>query len=147
MTIPPASDAAATGAVLEDAADRLRRRLVASVMFARVEVEVTQDPERLLVALVRYRPGTPERQVSSFLEAVWITELRLSAMDVFTFHLEDGQVELDAVTGDQASGYFVSLQLVALRGDPEDFEDADRATPPAESSDGSRGKRRFWKKS
>ena len=44
--LPPAS-----GAPLDDAAARLRRRLVSSVMFAQVEVEVTDDPDRLLVAL------------------------------------------------------------------------------------------------
>lgn len=147
--LPPAS-----GAPLADAAARLRRRLVASVMFAQVEVEVTDDPERLLVALVRYRPGTRPRQVSSFLEAVWITELRLSALDAFNFLVEDGQVELEAVTGDQGAGYFVSLLLVALEGDAQDFDgepkpvdDADAATPSPEPADASRARKRFWRKS
>ena len=134
--LPPAS-----GALLEGAASRLRRRLVASVMFAQVEVEVTDDPERLLVALVRFRPGTPERQVSSFLEAVWITELRLSGLDVFNFLLDDGHVELEAATGDQSDGYFLSLQLIALEGEAQDFEaPAQPAEPEAP------GKKRFWKK-
>ena len=82
-------------------------------MFAHVEVEITEDPERLLIAMVRYRPGTPERQVSSFLEAVWISELRLSGLDVFNFLAEDGHVEFESVTGDQVSGYFLSLHLIA----------------------------------
>lgn len=147
--LPPAS-----GAPLHDAAARLRRRLVSSVMFAQVEVEVTDDPERLLVALVRYRPGTRPRQVSSFLEAVWITELRLSALDAFNFLVDEGQVELEAVTGDQGAGYFVSLLLVALEGEPQDFEggrqvarELDPATPSPEQADASQGKRRFWRKS
>jgi hypothetical protein len=147
--LPPAS-----GAPLSDAAARLRRRLVASVMFAQVEVEVTDDPERLLVALVRYRPGTRPRQVSSFLEAVWVTELRLSALDAFNFLVEDGQVELEAVTGDQGAGYFVSLLLVALEGDAQDFDgeqtpvdDADGATPSPYPADASRARKRFWRKS
>ena len=145
--LPPAS-----GAPLDDAAARLRRRLVSSVMFAQVEVEVTDDPERLLVALVRFRPGTRLRQVSSFLEAVWITELRLSALDAFNFLLDDGQVELEAVTGDQGAGYFISLLLVALEGEAQDFEgerqpvhDDDPATP--DPVDASRGRKRFWRKS
>ena len=140
--LPPAS-----GALVDDAASRLRQRLVASVMFAQVEVEVTEDAERLLVAMVRFRPGTPERQVSSFLEAVWITELRLSGLDVFHFLAEDGHVELEAVTGDQESGYFLSLQLIAVEGDAQDFEvSADTATPPPVETDASRTKKRFWKK-
>ena len=140
--LPPAS-----GALIDDAASRLRRRLASSVMFAQVEVEVTDDPERLLVALVRFRPGTPERQVASFLEAVWITELRLSGLDVFNFLVEDGHVELEAVTGDQDSGYFVSLQLIALEGDAQDFQG--RPSSPEElpvETDGRDKKKRFWKK-
>ncbi|NYG06280.1 hypothetical protein BJ986_000767 [Phycicoccus badiiscoriae] len=115
--LPPAS-----GALVDAAAARLRRRLESSVMFARVEVEVTDDPNRLIVALVRYRPGTRERQVASFLEAVWISELRLPGLDVFNFLAEDGHVELESVTGDQASGYFLSLNLIAIEGTAEDFE-------------------------
>ena len=84
------------------AASKLHRRLASSAMFAQVEVEVTEDPERLLVALVHYRPGTPKRQVASYLEAVWITELRLDGLDLFHFLVEDGHVELEAATGDQA---------------------------------------------
>lgn len=142
--LPPAS-----GTPLDDAAARLRDRLVSSVMFARVEVEVTEDPERLLVALVRFRPGTRPRQVSSFLEAVWITELRLSALDAFNFLVADGQVELEAVTGDQGAGYFISLLLVALEGEAQDFEGDRQGVRDADgkSTDPARGRKRFWRKS
>jgi hypothetical protein len=140
--LPPAR-----GAVLVAAASKLRRRLVSSRMFAQVEVEVTEDPERLLVALVHYRPGTPERQVASYLEAVWITELRLDGLDLFHFLVEDGHVELESVTGDQGSGYFLSLQLIALEGSAKDFDGSARpeAQPPREP-DAPRTKRRFWTK-
>ncbi len=136
--LPPAS-----GAPLDAAAARLRRRLGSSVMFAQVEVEVTEDPERLVVALVRFRPGTPGRQVASFLEAVWITELRLSGLDVFNFLVEPGHVELEAATGDHDAGYFLSLQLIALEGDVKDFT-GDSVPPPTETEAPSR--KRFWKK-
>ena len=134
-------------------------------MFAQVEVELTEDPERLLVALVRFRPGTPERQVASFLEAVWITELRLSGLDVFHSLTEPGHVEFEAVTGDQDSGYFLSLQLIALEGDAQDFEgrpttaipppgetgsqhlrEAPDATSPSPDEAESPTRKRFWKK-
>ena len=134
-------------------------------MFAQVEVELTEDPERLLVALVRFRPGTPERQVASFLEAVWITELRLSGLDVFHSLTDPGHVEFEAVTGDQDSGYVLSLQLVALEGDAQDFEGRpgtatpppgeagsqplgaarDSGTPPPDETE-PRTKKRFWQK-
>lgn len=142
--LPPAS-----GGLTADAATTLRRRLESSVMFAQVEVEVTEDPERLLIAMVRFRPGTPERQVASFLEAVWITELRLDGLDVFNFLVEDGHVEFEAATGDQQSGYFLSLQLIAVRGEPRDFEGRPDATaqPPSDTEpDTSQTKKRFWQK-
>lgn len=144
VNLPPAS-----GALTADAASTLRRRLVSSVMFAQVEVEATEDPERLLIAMVRFRPGTPERQVASFLEAVWITELRLDGLDVFNFLVEDGHVEFEAVTGDQQSGYFLSLQLIAVRGEARDFEDRpDSATqPPGDpETDPGQTRKRFWRK-
>lgn len=122
-------------------------------MFAHVEVEATEDPDRLLVALVRYRPGTPERQVSSFLEAVWISELRLPGLDVFHFLAEDGQVELESVTGDPESGYFLSLNLIAVEGSAEDFEgraegfegSADFETQPPVETDAPPTKKRWFR--
>ncbi len=138
--LPPAS-----GALLDNAASKLRRRLASSAMFAQVEVEETDEAERLLVALVRFRPGTPERQVASFLEAVWITELRLSGLDVFHFLTEAGHVELEAVTGDDDSGYFLSLQLVAIEGDAQDFEGSSSSATPL-SGTGTTRKKGFWKK-
>jgi len=140
--LPPAA-----GALTAAAAAKLRRRLVSSVMFAEVEVEVTEDPERLLIAMVRFRPGTPERQVASFLEAVWITELRLDGLDVFTSLVEDGHVEFEAATGDQNSGYFLTLQLIAIEGVAADFEG--RPSSPSElpaDADASSTRKRFWKK-
>ena len=140
--LPPAS-----GALIDAAASRLRQRLVSSVMFAQVEVDVTEDPERLLIAMVRYRPGTPERQVSSFLEAVWISELRLDGLDVFNFLTEDGHVELESVTGDQASGYFLSLHLIATEGSAEDFENkAGSEAPPQVPTEAPPGKKRWLRR-
>ena len=113
-------------------------------MFTQVEVEVTEDPARLLVAMARYRPGTPKRQVSSFLEAVWISELRLPGLDVFNFLVEDGHVELESATGDKESGYFLSLQLIALEGSAEDFENLPVSKPEAENTTEARPAKKRW---
>ena len=141
VNLPPATEAQTA-----QAAASLRRRLASSVMFAQVEVEVTDDPERLLVSMVRFRPGTPERQVASFLEAVWITELRLDGLDVFNFLIEKGHVELEAATGDRASGYFLTLQLIALQGDAQDFEGRPSSPVELPVADEPPTKKRFWNK-
>jgi hypothetical protein len=143
--LPPASDA-----IAEAAADKLRQRLQSSARFAEVTVERTDDPERLLVASVRYRPGTPVAQVSSYLEAVWVAELRLPGLDAFNFHTSEGHVELESFTGDKSSGYFLTLHLLAEEGSAQDFE----ALPPAggdsgdrtRSADAGRTKRRWLRR-
>jgi hypothetical protein len=139
--LPPAS-----GAALSAAASKLRGRLASSAMFTQVEVEVTADPDRLLVGMARYRPGTSERQVSSVLEAVWVTELRLPGLDAFHFTTDDRYVELESVTGDHQSGYFLTLNLIAVEGTPEDFEGHEPAQS-APALGGPRTKRRFWRSS
>jgi hypothetical protein len=128
--LPPAPRA-----VLDSAASRLHQRLSSSPRFAQVTVETTDDAERLVVAGVRYRPGTPGAKVSSYLEAIWVSELRLPGLDAFNFLTKDGHVELEAFTGDKSSGYFLTLHLLAEEGQAEDFE-APRAadTEPAEGT-------------
>ncbi|QWZ06701.1 response regulator [Nocardioides panacis] len=111
INLPPASSAE-----LSVAASKLRSRLASSAMFGAVEVETTEDPDQLLVAMVRYRPGTPVAQVSSYLEAVWVSELRLPGLDadddpdlldLFTRQLSRaGYLVLSASDGEQA------LQLI-----------------------------------
>jgi hypothetical protein len=96
-------------------------------MFAEVTVETTEDAERLLVAEVRYRPGTSVAKVSSYLEAIWVSELRLPGLDAFNFLTKDGHVELESFTGDRASGYFLTLHLLAEEGHDQDFRDPDLA--------------------
>jgi hypothetical protein len=115
--LPPAS-----GDLLESAASELRRRLTSSAMFAAVSVETTEDPDRLIAARLRYQPGTSVAQVSSYLEAVWVAELRLDGLDAFHFVTGEGNVELESVTGDAASGYFITLHLTADEGTVHDFE-------------------------
>lgn len=116
INLPPAR-----GEILESAVTRLLNRLRASAMFAQIEVEATEDEDQLLVGMLKYRPGTPARQVASYLEAIWVTTLRLPGLDAFTFLVEDGHVELESVTGDRAAHYFITLHLIAQEGTEEDF--------------------------
>ncbi len=138
VNLPPASDA-----LLTAAASKLRKRLASSAMFAEVLVETTEDIERLLVAGVRYRPGAAVQQVCSHLEAIWVTELRLPGLDAFNFHTEDGHIELESVTGDKASGYFLTLHVLAEEGTPEMFEQRQGAGKNTSSSTEETKKRWF----
>lgn len=130
--LPPAPPA-----VLEHAVSRLFDRLSSSNMFALPHVETSDDPERLIVAEVRYRPGAPVAKVSSYLEAIWVTELRVPELGEFNVHTSDGHVELESFTGDRASGYFLTLHLLAEEGRPDDF-----VTPSSTSA--KRAAKRRW---
>lgn len=135
---------AARGVVLEAAAAKLRTRLENSEMFAEVEVETTDQETNLLVAMVRYRPGTSGRLVASFLEAVWVTELRVEGLDAFTALIESDHVEFQAVTGDNAADCFITLHLVAQAGTDATFEARDERTrPPLAVKSKKHRKRRF----
>jgi hypothetical protein len=127
--VPPAADT-----LLDSAASRLHRRLSASAMFAEVTVEKTQDLERLLVAGVHYRPGASVAKVSSYLEAIWVSELRLPGLDAFNFLTEDGHVELESFTGDVDSGYFLTLHLLAEEGQEHEFKTPDPADQEVRAS-------------
>lgn len=143
--LPPASST-----VLDAAAATLHRRLTSNALFADVTVETSTDPERLLVALVHYRPGAPTAQVSSHLEAVWVTELRLPGLDAYNFHTDHGHVELESFTGDKSSGYFLTMHLVAEEGTAEEFLDREpgqqQAAAPQEEAAGQKSARRWFRR-
>jgi hypothetical protein len=137
--LPPANIA-----VLDAAASTLRRRLTSNALFADVTIETSSDPERLLVGLVHYRPGAPTPQVSSHLEAVWVTELRLPGLDAYNFHTDGGHVELESFTGDKSSGYFLTMHLVAEEGSPEQFTDTASTKQADEPKE--KGARRWFRR-
>jgi hypothetical protein len=112
----------ATGAELEGAAARLRKLLKSSAMLAQVEVETTDDPDQLLIAMVRYLPGMSAPEVAGYLEKSWLSELRYLGWDAFSLLVEDGHVELEAATMDGDASHFVTVHLVASEGVPADFE-------------------------
>ena len=100
-------------------------------MFAGVSVERTSDPERLLVGSAYFRPAEPVAKVRSYLEAIWVSELRLPGLDAFSLHINEGHVEFESFTGDKSSGYYLTLHLLVEEGRVGDFEDRRRAEAAA----------------
>jgi hypothetical protein len=142
--LPPAPDD-----VLDAASVRICERLSSSAMFAGVTVERTLDPERLLVASAYFRPGEPVAKVRSYLEAIWVSELRLPGLDAFSFHTNVGHVEFESFTGDKSSGYYLTLHVLAEEDQAGDFEERQRAEDAAGQSkrggrDSARGGLKGW---
>lgn len=108
----------ASGVELEAAESRLRALLTSSAMFGWVEVESTDDPDRLLIAMVNYRPELSEQDIVSYLQRAWVGELRYLGWDAHSFLVEDGHVELEAATMHGDASHFVTLHVVARSGVP-----------------------------
>ena len=64
------------GAELESVESTLREMLMSSGVFEEVEVEHTDDPDQLVIALCQFRPFYTERDVAQRLEAIWGERVR-----------------------------------------------------------------------
>lgn len=100
---------AGMGAALHDA-------LLATGAFSSVEVGSTEEANNLLVVLADYLPGVTEDDVAAAVDRAWgkvaFHHWRASGQLV-----EDGHVEVLAATLDRPAGAYVTLHLVARRGE------------------------------
>ncbi len=108
--------APATGEDLEAAESRLRTLLKSSALFGNVEVAVTDDPDRLLIAMVNYRPETTEEEVTDFLASSWVSHLRYRGWDAHAFLVDNEHVELQAATLHASGSHYVTMHVVATAG-------------------------------
>jgi hypothetical protein len=125
MNVSPAS-----GIELEAAESRLRTLLTSSAMFGYVEVDTTQEPDHLLIAMVHYRSELCEQDIVNYLQKLWVGDMRYLGWDAYSFLVEDGQVELQAATMHGDATHYVTLHVVARAGIP-----ADAAIPNQRASD------------
>ncbi|MGZ4444951.1 MAG: hypothetical protein ACXVXC_17445 [Nocardioidaceae bacterium] len=124
----------ATGETLEAAEARLRTLLTSSVLFGNVEVASTEDSDRLLIAMVNFRPGTSEQLVSEYLRQAWTNELRYLGWDACSFLVEDGHVELQAATLHESASHYITLHIVATAGVFAESEIPSQRVPDPQSS-------------
>jgi hypothetical protein len=108
-----ANAAPAAGDALEAAEARLRTLLMSSAMFGNVEVAVTDDPDRLLIAMVNFRPEHTEQEVTDYLMRSWVTHLRYRGWDAHSFLVENEHVEMQAATLHADGSHFVTIHVVA----------------------------------
>lgn len=94
---------------------RLRDLLMGSGVFEEVEVEHTEDPDQLVIALCQFRPFFTERDVARKLEEIWSEQVRYPFWESHGIRTEDGYVEFEAATRPDETGPFVTVHLVAER--------------------------------
>jgi hypothetical protein len=91
----------------------LRGLLVASGLFEQVEVGVTDDPDRLVIALCRFRPFYTERDVAERLEEIWDDRVRHPFWEAHAVRVQEGHVEFEAATRAGQQGPYVTVHVVA----------------------------------
>lgn len=92
----------------------LREELTAAGLFEAVEIEGSDDPDRLVLGLCVFRSEVSEEEAMVAVERAW-TALAFHHWSAHTFLTDEGHVELQAATLDRPGGRFASVHLVAQR--------------------------------
>ena len=106
-----------TGEQLTAVEDTLRDLLMSSGVFEEVEVEHTDDPDQLVIALCQFRPFYTERDVARRLEEIWADRVRYPFWESHALHIDNGYVEFKAASRPSETGRYVTVHLVAERAD------------------------------
>ena len=96
-------------------ATELRRQLLATGVFADVEVDQTDDVDHLVVAMCTFAPDLREEQVALRLEDVWNGRLRFDYWAAHSTLVTKGQVELQGATLSGLGGPYVTLHVLAQK--------------------------------
>lgn len=104
----------ATSRIRSVVEDGLRQELLASGLFADLEVGSTDAEDHLLVVLGSFRADVPDARVISAVEQAWAA-VAFHHWQAHAFLTADGHVELQAATLDRPSGRYVTLHLVLER--------------------------------
>jgi hypothetical protein len=93
----------------------LRDLLMASGVFEEVEVEHTDDPNQLVIALCKFLPYFTERDVARHLERIWADRVSYPFWEAHAIHVEDEHVEFEAASRHSSGGHYVTVHLVAQK--------------------------------
>lgn len=106
--------APATSRVRSVFEDGLRQELLASDLFADLEVGSTDAEDHLLVVLGSFRADVDDARVTAAVEAAW-GAVAFHHWQAHAFLTADGHVELQAATLDRPGGRYLTLHLVVER--------------------------------
>lgn len=104
-----------SAADLRAAAAELRAGLMGTGLFADVEVDATEDPDHLVVAMCTFHPVLTEDEAARRLEDVWNSHLRYGHWAAHSTLVVKGQVELQGATLTDVGGSYLTLHVVAQR--------------------------------
>ena len=107
-----------SGQDLEMVGRQLRELLMASALFGRVEVEATDNPDGLVIAMCQFRPELCETDVANTLEEMWRDKVRYPFWEAHAFRVANGHVEFEAATRASLTGHYVTVHLIAQKAIP-----------------------------
>lgn len=93
----------------------LSELLVDSGLFDTVEVDHTDDPDQLVVALCQFRHNAAEFLIASTIERLWDDGVRYPFWEVHSTRVEDDYVEFYGATRESMVGRYATVHLVAQR--------------------------------
>lgn len=105
----PRGDLAAVQTMAEDLSDALE----STGLFHTVEVDRTDDPDRLVIAMVGFTPGASALDVNGALLRVWHDRVGYRFWAAETTLVERDHVEFQGATRAGADGHFVTVHVVA----------------------------------
>jgi hypothetical protein len=103
------------GEQLQTVEQSLRSVLMDSGLFEEVEVEQTDDPDQLVIALCEFRPFLTAAEVARRLEQIWADRVRYPFWEAHALDTRTDFVELEAATRPSPDAPYVTVHLVAQK--------------------------------
>jgi hypothetical protein len=108
----------ASPAALEDirqVEQNLHDTLMATGFFEEVEVDHTDNPDGMVIAMCKFPAQMNQSQVAARLEQAWQDRLRFQFWEAHTTIIDEDQVEFQGATRTGSNGSFVTLHVVAQK--------------------------------
>ena len=93
----------------------LRKLLMASGIFEEVEVEHTDDPDRLVIAFCHFKPNFAEEDIATHIEHLWHDRVQYPFWEAHTLVVDKEHVEFEAATRTSSTGPYLTVHLVAQK--------------------------------
>lgn len=89
--------------------------LHSSELFDSVEVDVTDDPDRLVIGLSQFRADLPEQEVADTIGRLWDERVRYPFWEAHALVVEPDHVEFEAATRAGPASRYVTVHMVAQK--------------------------------
>lgn len=104
-----------SGVALASIEGDLRDLLMASGFFEEVEVEITDDPDALVIALCQFKPEHKETDIAGALEHIWQDRVRYPFWEAHSMIVAPEHVEFQGATRFSSAGHYATVHLVAQK--------------------------------